>query len=65
MLKRSCKEVTQLVLSGEDRKLGLWEQVLVGLHLRVCQACPRFVAQVAFMRRAMGRWKRYAETDQL
>jgi hypothetical protein len=63
MFKRSCKEVTALVLAGEDRRLGLWERVLLGLHLKACAACPRFVDQVAFMRRAMGRWKQYAESD--
>jgi hypothetical protein len=63
MFKRSCKEITALVLTGEDRRLGIWERVLLGLHLKVCQACPRFVDQVAFMRRAMGRWKQYAESD--
>lgn len=60
-----CREVTRLVLEGEDRRLGWAERLRVRLHLRVCQACPRFVAQVALMREAMGRWKRYAGEDEV
>ena len=60
-LMPDCREVTRLVLQGEDRRLGWAERLRVRLHLRICKACPRFVAQVALMREAMGRWKRYAD----
>jgi hypothetical protein len=63
MLKRSCKEVTRLVLEGEDRRLGLFERLVVRLHLRACKACPRFVAQVALMRQAFGQWRAYRESS--
>jgi hypothetical protein len=59
-LQRNCREVTRLVLAGEDRRLGWFERLLVRSHLRVCGACPRFARQVALMREAMGRWRRYA-----
>lgn len=58
---RSCREVTRLVLAGEDRRLGWFERLLVRQHLRVCAACPRFARQVALMRGAMGRWRHYAD----
>lgn len=62
-LKLDCREVTRLVLEGEDRNLGLGERLRVRLHLAICKACPQFVSQVALMRQAMGRWKGYAEGD--
>ncbi len=60
-IKLSCRDVTRLVLEGEDRRLSWHERVRVRLHLFICEACPRFIGQVRLMRGAMGRWKRYAE----
>jgi hypothetical protein len=62
-LKLSCRDVTRLVLQGEDRRLSFAERLGVRLHLLICQACPRFVRQVRFMRGAVGRWRRYAEGE--
>ena len=53
----NCREVTALVLAGEDRRLSLGERLGVRLHMLVCKACPRFVQQVTLMRRALNRWK--------
>ena len=63
MLKRNCKEVTRLVLEGEDRRLGPIDRLAIRLHLRVCGACPRFFAQVTLMRTAFGRWRHYADNS--
>lgn len=62
-LNRNCREVTRLVLAGEDRRLGWFERLLVRSHLKVCGACPRFLRQVELMRGAMGRWRRYTEEE--
>lgn len=62
-LMPTCREVTRLVLQGQDRRLAWPERLRVRLHLRLCRACPRFVQQVALMHEAMGRWKRYAEDE--
>ena len=59
LLRRNCREVTRLVLEGEDRRLNPFERLVVRLHMRACQACPVFAAQVALMRRAFGRWRAY------
>jgi hypothetical protein len=64
-LKRTCRDVTRLVLEGEERSLSLSERLQVRLHMWICAACPRFERQVRFMRRAMGAWKGYAESDEL
>ena len=55
--KLNCREVTALVLAGEDRRLSLGERVGVRLHMMVCKACPGFARQVTLMRRALNRWK--------
>ena len=61
LLIRDCREVTRLVLAGEDRQLGWFERVNVRLHLQVCVACPRFSRQVALMRKALPRWRGYRD----
>lgn len=63
-IRLSCRDVTRLVLEGEDRSLSWPERVRIRLHLFICAACPRFVGQVRLMRSAMGRWKRYAESEE-
>ena len=57
----NCREVTELVLAGEDRRLGRAERIAVFLHLQICAACPKFGRQVALMRRALPRWRAYRE----
>lgn len=62
-LRRSCRDVTRLVLQGEDRTLSAGERLLVRFHMLICKACPRFQRQVVFMRQAMGRWRAYGSGD--
>jgi len=63
LLNKSCREVTRLLLEGEDRPLTLAERVAVRFHMWICAACPRFERQVKLMRGALGRWKSYRESD--
>jgi hypothetical protein len=63
MLRRTCKEVTRLVLEGQDRPLGLVDRVAVRLHMLICDACPRFLAQVTLMRLAVDRWRHYRDAE--
>ena len=60
-LTRSCREVVHILLAREDRALDWRERFALAVHLRICVACPRFEAQVVLMRRALGRWRRYAD----
>lgn len=59
----NCREATALVLQGEDRRLALAERLRLRMHLLICKACPRFVRQVALMRRAMGPWRSYRDSQ--
>ena len=58
-LKRSCKEVTALVIAREDRVLPWAERLALRLHMTICSACPRFERQILTMRNAMRPWQNY------
>ncbi len=49
----SCKEATQLVSQGLDRRLKLWERFTLRVHLAICDGCTNFKRQMEFLRRAM------------
>jgi hypothetical protein len=51
----SCKEATQLVSQGLDRRLGLAQRLTLRLHLLICGGCTNFSRQAAFLRTAMKR----------
>ncbi len=58
--KRTCKEVSALLVAREDRELPLVERVALRVHLAMCEACPRFERQLLTMRNAMKQWRAYA-----
>ncbi|WP_310564422.1 zf-HC2 domain-containing protein [Hydrogenophaga sp.] len=62
-LRRTCKEVTALVIAREDRALPLLERLALRLHMAMCQACPTFERQVLTMRNAMKQWRAYTEDE--
>lgn len=62
-LRRTCKEVTALVIAREDRALPLAERLALRLHMAMCQACPTFERQVLTMRNAMKQWRGYSDDD--
>ena len=62
-LKRSCLEVTRLVLESEDRELTAPERLALEMHWRICDACRKFREQARLMRGAMARWHRYRDED--
>ena len=59
----TCKEVSQLVSQGLDRKLGFGERVALRLHLAICDGCTNFNKQMAFLRRAMQRLDTAEDAD--
>ena len=63
MLRRTCKDVTRLVLQAQDRPLPWIDRVAVRLHMLVCEACPRFLSQVRLMSQAMDRWRHYRDEE--
>ena len=63
MLRRTCKEVTRLVLQAQDRELPFIDRVAVRVHMFICDACPKFLAQVGLMRQAMDQWRNYRDRE--
>lgn len=63
VLRRSCKEVSALLIAREDRSLSLADRVALRLHLAACRTCPVFERQVLTMRNALRQWRNYAEDD--
>lgn len=62
-LRRSCKEVSALLIAREDRPLPLQDRLALRLHLAMCKACPTFERQLLTMRNAMRQWRAYTEDD--
>lgn len=57
----TCRDVTHLVLEGEERPLSLTERWAMRLHWLICDACRNFRQQSAGMRVAMDRWRKYRD----
>lgn len=50
-LKVSCSKASVLIERRELRKLGLFERVGLGFHLRICGACKAYEKQSALIDR--------------
>lgn len=61
--RRTCKEVSALLIAREDRDLPLTDRLALRLHMAMCEACPRFERQLLTMRNAMKQWRQYTESD--
>ena len=59
----TCRDVTRLVLEGEDRSLTRGERWAMRFHWLICDACRHFRKQSADMRVAMDRWPQYRSKD--
>ncbi|WP_296442902.1 zf-HC2 domain-containing protein [Rhodoferax sp. UBA5149] len=63
--RRTCKEVTALVIAREDRALPWRDRLALRLHMAICAACPTFERQVFTMRNAMKQWRNYEGAEAL
>ncbi|GAA6141703.1 hypothetical protein NBRC116584_15210 [Hydrogenophaga sp. 5NK40-0174] len=57
--RRTCKEVSALLIAREDRHLAWPDRVALRVHMAMCEACPKFERQVLTMRNAMRQWRNY------
>ncbi|MCV2367817.1 zf-HC2 domain-containing protein [Paucibacter oligotrophus] len=55
-----CKDITRMVLEGEERRLGQTEQLLIRAHYLICKGCTNFGKQVELMRKASAQWRSYS-----
>lgn len=49
----TCKQATQMISQGLDRKLGFGERLHLRFHLLICIGCRRTKAQFSFLRKAL------------
>jgi len=47
----NCKEVSRRVSESMDRKLPLYQRMLIRMHLLMCKYCARFRRQVVMLRK--------------
>jgi hypothetical protein len=59
-MRLSCREASRLISRGMDGRLSIAERIALRLHVRICDACTRFTAQLKFLRRAL---KAYPRSD--
>jgi hypothetical protein len=48
-----CKRMTRTLGESLDRKTTWREKIVMKLHLFTCEACERYLAQVAFLKEAV------------
>ena len=48
----TCREASEVLSLAQDRPLTFREKLILHVHLRLCDGCRNFKAQLAFMRRA-------------
>lgn len=48
----SCRDAAWLITAQLDRELGPFERAALAIHLKICRACPRVIAQLDAIRRA-------------
>lgn len=63
VLRRTCKQVSALLIAREDRALPWTDRIALRMHLAACRACPVFERQVLTMRNAMRQWRNYGADD--
>lgn len=61
--RRTCREVTTILVAREDRKLGWNERLALRIHLSICETCPRFERQILTVRHSFQRWRHYANDE--
>lgn len=62
-IRRTCRDVTRLVLESQDRPLRPMESLSLRLHWLACGGCRRFRDQQQLMRVALDRWRSYRDGD--
>ena len=62
-IRRTCRDVTRLVLESQDRPLRPMESLSLRLHWLACGGCRHFRSQQQLMRVALNRWRSDRESD--
>lgn len=49
----TCRQAARLITARLDRDLNPFERLGLHLHLRICDACPTVIRQLAQLRRSV------------
>ncbi len=49
----TCREASRLITAELDRALNPFERLGLTMHLKICDACPIVVRQMALVRRTI------------
>ncbi len=63
MLK--CKDVSELVSQGLDRRLSWTARVQIKLHLLICKNCQHYLRQLIFLHSAIGKLGKQSDSTHL
>lgn len=58
---RSCREISELVSQGMDKKLSLAERLAIRFHIMMCSQCRNFTHQTQFMRKTAQRYPEHLQ----
>lgn len=53
----TCREATELMSQGHDRRLSLAERVALRMHVLICRGCRATERHLAFLRTATSAWR--------
>jgi hypothetical protein len=59
----TCREATRLLLEDEEHDIAPADRLALQVHVKICFACQRLVAQLNFMRRATRAWRKHSESE--
>lgn len=59
----SCKDATELISQGLDRRLSRAERMGLGLHLLICRGCRATERHLAFLRTASSAWRQHHDAS--
>jgi hypothetical protein len=57
----SCQDMTHLLSQSMDRRLSLYDQLVIWLRLIICDHCVRFAEHLVFIRKVNRSILNYAE----
>jgi len=63
LLRRTCKQMSALLIAREDRALPQSDRIAMFFHLLACKACPHFERQLLTLRNDLKRWRAYQSDE--